>query len=55
LQKAVDSCRKDLRKTFPNAEELKKVKWLFLKNGVNLSIEQKKQLDNLLDNPYYVF
>lgn len=54
LQKAVDSCRKSLRKEFPNAEELKNVKWLFLKNNENLSIEQKEQLNKLLANPDYV-
>jgi transposase len=54
LQKALDSCRKALRRQFPNAEELKKVKWLFLKNRVNLSTEQEKQLSELLANSDYV-
>lgn len=54
LQKALDSSRKALRRQFPTAEELKKVKWLFLKNRVNLSLEQDKQLSELLANPDYV-
>jgi len=53
LQKAVDSSRKALRKAFPDAEELKNVKWLFLKNKENLSSEQVKQLQNLIANPAY--
>jgi len=53
LQKAVDSCRKALRKEFPDAEELKNVKWLFLKNKENLSPEQKQQIETLLANPAY--
>lgn len=54
LQKAVDNCRKTLRKEFPNAEELKKVKWLFLRNHENLSDKQKEQLNKLLSNHDYV-
>ena len=32
----------------------KKVKWLFLKNKENLSLEQREQLDDLLSNPDYI-
>ena len=53
LQKALDSCRKLLRKQFPDAEELKNVKWLFLRNRVNLSDAQKEQIDLLLAKPEY--
>jgi len=53
LQKAVDSCRKALRREFPDAEELKNVKWLFLKNKENLSLEQKQQIEVLLAHPTY--
>lgn len=53
LQKAVDNCRKVLRKEFPDAEDLKKVKWLFLRNYENLSEQQKEQVNRLLSNPDY--
>ena len=53
LQKAVDSSRKALRKEFPDAEELKNIKWLFLKNKENLSLEQNQQIQTLLTNPDY--
>lgn len=53
LQKALDSCRKTLRREFPDQEELKNIKGLFLKNGVNLSVEQQEQLKSLLENPSY--
>jgi len=53
LQKAVDSSRKALRKKFPDAEELKNVKWLFLKNKENLSLEQNQQVQSLIANPDY--
>lgn len=54
LQKAVDGARKALRRQFADREDLKKVKWLFLKNKENLSLEQRQQLDNLLSNPDYI-
>lgn len=53
LQKAVDSCRKALRREFPDAQELKNIKWLFLKNKENLSLEQKQELEKLIANPAY--
>lgn len=53
LQKALDNCRKALRKQFPQEEDLKNVKWLFLKNKENLTEKQKEQLGNLLENPLY--
>ena len=54
LQKALDNTRKALRRQFPDRGELKNVKWLFLKNGMNLSVEEQEQLKILLDNPDYV-
>jgi transposase len=54
LQKALDSCRKALRRQFSDAEELKNIKWLFLKNGINLGAKQREQLDTLLNNPAYI-
>jgi transposase len=54
LQKAVDSCRKALRRQFPNQEELKNVKWLFLRNGTNLSVEEQQQVTTIVENPDYV-
>jgi len=54
LQKALDNCRKALRRQFPDREELKNIKWLFLKNGVNLSAKEQEQLRALLDNPSYI-
>lgn len=54
LQKALDSSRKALRRQFPDQEELKNIKWLLLKNGVNLSIEQQEDLKALLENPAYI-
>ena len=54
LQKALDSSRKALRRQFPDKEELKNIKWLFLKNGVNLSVEDQEKLKKLLENPSYI-
>jgi transposase len=53
LQKALDSCRKALRRQFPDAEELKNIKWLFLRNSINLTPKQREELDTLLKNPAY--
>lgn len=53
LQKALDSCRKALRRLFPDREELKNIKWLFLKNGGNLNKEQRAELANLLKQSEY--
>jgi transposase len=53
LQKALDSCRKALRRQFSGAEELKNIKWLFLRNRVNLAAKQREKLDALLKNPAY--
>jgi len=41
LQKALDNCRKALRRQFPDREELKNIKWLFLKNGFRAILEEK--------------
>jgi len=54
LKKALDNSRKALRKKFPQEEDLKNVKWLFLKNKENLTENQKEQIDSLLINPLYV-
>jgi transposase len=54
LQKALDSCRKALRRQFPDTEELKNIKWLFLRNRVNLAAKQREELDALLENPAYI-
>ncbi len=53
LQKALDNCRKALRRLFADREELKNIKWLFLKNKADLHEEQLAQLAALLENPEY--
>jgi len=54
LQKALDSSRKALRRLFPEEESLKNIKWLFLRNGANLSTKEQEKLKILLDNPLFV-
>lgn len=53
LQKVVDAVRKQLRKKYPKIEELKKIKWLLLKNVEALSPAEKQQLEQLWQNPHY--
>jgi transposase len=47
LQKAVDTVRKKLRKDHPKKEELKKIKWVLLKNEIDLTQKEKEQLSQL--------
>jgi transposase len=48
LNKAVDGQRKNLRRLFKDEEDFKNLKWLLLKNGEDLTPEQKKKLDRTL-------
>ena len=45
LNKAVDGQRKSLRRQFKDREELKRLKWVLLKNAENLTPDQKKKRD----------
>lgn len=53
LQKAVDNCRRYLRRKYPKAHELKQLKWLLLKNPDQLTAPQKQQLNTLFAQPDY--
>lgn len=53
LQKAVDTCRRYLRNKHKQADELKNIKWLLLKNPSSLSQQQKQQLNALFAKPDY--
>ncbi len=53
LQKAVDNCRRYLRRKYPRAHELKQLKWLLLKNPDRLTAPQKQQLHTLFAQPDY--
>ena len=48
MNKAVDNIRKQLRRKFPDDEQLKGAKWLLLKNPENLSEKEKHTLKQLL-------
>lgn len=53
LQKAVDTCRRYLRRKYPKADELKQIKWLLLKNPCWLTAAEKQQLHTLFAKPEY--
>lgn len=51
LQKELDRCRKHLRRSFPEVEELKNIKWLLLRPEEKLSDVQHKQLASVFEHP----
>lgn len=53
LQKAVDTCRRYLRNKYKQADELKNIKWLLLKNPSSLTMPEKQQLETLFYKPEY--
>lgn len=53
LQKAVDNCRRYLRRKYPKADELKQIKWLLLKNPARLTAQEKQELQTLFAQPDY--
>lgn len=53
LQKALDACRRYLRRKYSKADELKQIKWMLLKNPSSLTASQKQQLDTLFTKPEY--
>jgi transposase len=49
MNKALDNVRKQMRRQFPDNEDLKGIKWLLLKNPDKLTVEQKQKLDLVLN------
>lgn len=49
MNKALDHVRKQLRRQFPDDDNLKGVKWLLLKNTENLTDPEKHSLEQLLN------
>ena len=52
-QQAIDHARNSFRKTFPKAPELKKLKWVLLKNPENLSVKELEQLHEVFEKKDY--
>lgn len=54
LQKALDNTRKALRRSLPEEQDLKSLKWTLIRPAENLEAEQKQQLDKILENPQFL-
>lgn len=53
LQKALDSCRKYLRRKYKESEALKNIKWMLLKNPEHLTHREKAHLEQVFAQPEF--